>query len=67
MTVLEEAIGAARSMGHDPVPDPPHELSSVVRYMCRTCGRGVIVNNGHAYGSALSVRCSGKKAGSDRG
>lgn len=51
------ALETARAGGHELEHDPPHALASVDRYTCKRCGRAVLGNYGHAYGSAAEGPC----------
>lgn len=48
----------AAALGHDVEWDPPHALSSVSRWTCKTCGNAVLKAGRNVYGSAVEKPCS---------
>lgn len=54
--------------GHDLFLDPPAALTRVERWTCSRCGRAVLRNGSHVYGSATTEPCDSNTAdGGDRG
>lgn len=45
--------------GHTLAPDPPHALSSALRWTCTTCGDAVLDYRGNVYGRATERPCPG--------
>lgn len=45
--------------GHNLEYDPPHALSAVRRWTCKTCGDAALVNGRVEYGSAIENACAG--------
>lgn len=56
-TNLPERVAAKVQAGHALEVDPPHSLSSVSRWTCRTCGDAVLMSGATVYGGVTERTC----------
>lgn len=56
----DHPLDRAAAFGHTLADDAPFGPTRVLRWTCTSCGRAVLNNGGHYYGSALTYSCSGQ-------
>ena len=54
---VKEAMEIVTDLGHVVEDDSPGPPSNVSRATCTRCGKAVLCNAGHFYGSALTDPC----------
>ncbi len=57
---MPEKVAARVLAGHVMDWDPPHPLSAVRRWTCKTCGCAVLDSGTSIYGSATQITCEDK-------